>query len=157
MDQGRRKRRGKVLEKGEKQPLKLFLDSSVLLSASGSTRSLSRLILEAAPHRRWDLVTASYCVAEVNRNVIKFGEAGILAWGKVKPKIRIVPNALVSNRPLLLAAAKDKPVLISALASESNYLLTLDIADFGIVLNTSVYGMRVATPRQFLVEQGIGP
>ena len=78
-------------------------------------------------------------------------------WGKVEPKIRIVPNALVSNRPLLLATAKDKPVLISALASESNYLLTLDIADFGIVLNTNVYGMRVATPRRFLIEQGFEP
>ena len=89
--------------------------------------------------------------------MIKFGEAGILTWGKVEPKIRIVPNAVVSSRPLLLAAAKDKPVLISALASESDYLLTLDIADFGIVLNTSVYGMRVATPRQFLLEQGFGP
>jgi hypothetical protein len=101
MDQGRRKRRAKVLEEREKQPLTLFLDSSVLLSASGSQRSLSRLILEAASHRRWDLITASYCVAEVNRNVVKFGEAGILAWGKVEPKIRIVPNALVSTRPLL--------------------------------------------------------
>ncbi len=92
----------------------------------------------------------------MNRNVIKFGEAGILAWGKIKPKIRIVRNALVSNRPLLLAAAKDKPVLISALASQSNYLLTLGIADFGIVLNATVYGMRVTTPRRFLVEQGLG-
>ena len=135
----------------------MFLDSSVLVSASGSRRSLSRLILEAAPHRRWDLITASYCIAEVNRNVTKFGKAGILAWKEIEPKIRIVPNALVSNRPLLLTATKDKPVLISALASESNYLLTLDIADFGIVLNTSVCGMCVATPRQFLVEQGFGP
>ncbi len=89
--------------------------------------------------------------------MIKFGEAGILDWGKVGPKIRIVRTALVSNRPLLLAAGKDKPELISALASESNYLPTLDIADFGIVLNTSVYGTRVATPRQFLIEQGVGP
>ena len=78
-------------------------------------------------------------------------------WGRIEPKVRIVPNALVSNRPLLLATAKDKPVLISALASESNYLLTLDMADFGIVLDTNVYGMRVVTPRRFLVEQGIGP
>ncbi len=135
----------------------MFLDSSVLLSASGSKRSLSRLILEAAPGRKWDLITASYCIAEVNRNVIKFGESGILGWGKVKPKIRIVPNTFVSDRPLLIAAGKDKPVLISALASESDYLLTLDIADFGIVLDSSVYGMRVATPRGFLVEQGLGP
>lgn len=128
----------------------------MLLSASGSDLSLSRLIVEAARRRRWRLITSSYCVAEVNRNVIKFGEIGIVAWGKIKPKINVVPDVLVSNRPLLLAAAKDKPVLISALASDSDYLLTLDTTDFGIVLNTSVYGMRVTTPRQFLVEQGFG-
>lgn len=92
----------------------------------------------------------------MNRNVIKFGEAGIVGWRELEPRIRIVPNAVVSDRPLLLASVKDKPVLISALASESDCLLTLDIADFGIVLNTRVYGMRVATPRQFLVEQGFG-
>jgi len=89
--------------------------------------------------------------------VVKFGESGIRAWRRIEPKIHVVPNALVSNRPLLLATAKDKPVLISALASTSDYLLTLDNADFGIVLNTTVYGMRVATPRQFLIEQGFGP
>ena len=88
--------------------------------------------------------------------MIKFGDAGILAWGEIERKVRVVPDTLVSNRPLLLASAKDKPVLISALASESNYLLTLDIGDFGIILNTSVYGVRVATPRQFLVKQGFG-
>jgi len=52
----------------------------------------------------------------------------------IEPKIHVVPNAMVSDRPLLLATAKDKPVLISALASDSDYLLTLDTADFGIVL-----------------------
>ncbi len=35
-------------------------------------------------------------------------------------------------------------------------LLTLDLGDFGILLNTRVYGMRVETPRDFLLRQGIG-
>jgi len=65
-------------------------------------------------------------------------------------------NALTTNRPLLLSASKDKPVLISALAAKCNVLLTLDTGDFGIVLDTKVYGMAVRTPRSFLIEQGLG-
>jgi len=65
-------------------------------------------------------------------------------------------DALTSTRPLLLTAAKDKPVLISALAAESQVLLTLDRGDFDIVLETEVYGMLVTTPRGFLVREGQG-
>ena len=39
--------------------------------------------------------------------------------------------------PLLLAASKDKPVLISALTAKSEVLLTLDKADFGPLLGTT--------------------
>ena len=67
-----------------------------------------------------------------------------------------VPNALTTRRPLLLTASKDKPVLISALAERCDLLLTLDKGDFGILLGTEVYGMKVLTPRAFLVSQGLG-
>jgi hypothetical protein len=32
----------------------------------------------------------------------------------------------------------------------------LDSGDFGIVLETEVYGMRVGTPRDFLIRAGLG-
>ncbi len=70
-------------------------------------------------------------------------------------KIEWVPNALTSRKPLLLAASKDKPVLISALAARSDVLLTLDKADFGLMLGTLVYGMQVTTPREFLIQKGV--
>jgi hypothetical protein len=35
-------------------------------------------------------------------------------------------------------------------------LLTLDKGDFGLLLGTTVYGMRVDTPRGFLVGEGVG-
>ncbi len=72
------------------------------------------------------------------------------------PKIEWVPNALTSNKPLLMTASKDKPVLISALAAGSDVLLTLDKADFELFLGTTVYGMLVSTPRDFLIGQGLG-
>jgi len=58
--------------------------------------------------------------------------------------------ALTTQQPLLLTASKDKPVLISALAARCEVLLTLDKADFALLLGTVVYGMRVRTPRDFL-------
>jgi predicted nucleic acid-binding protein len=53
-------------------------------------------------------------------------------------------------------ATKDKPVLISALAAHCEVLLTLDKTDFGILLGTEVYGMKVSTPRDFLMHHGLG-
>jgi hypothetical protein len=56
----------------------------------------------------------------------------------------------------LLTAAKDKPVLISALAARCDALLTLDTGDFELLLGTEVYGMLVTTPRDFLIRQDLG-
>lgn len=135
--------------------MKVFLDSSVLLSACGSKKSLSRLITEIAFARDWCLISASYCRAETTRNIAKLGEEAVLRWPAVQTKIEWVPNALTSQKPLLLTASKDKPVLISALAAQCAVLLTLDRGDFGQLLGTTVYGMRVSTPRDFLIEEGL--
>ena len=136
--------------------MKVFLDSSVLLSACGSERSLSRLITEIAGERKWSLVSAVYCRAETAKNLEKFGAAAIGHWKSLQQKVDWVPNALTTRRPLLLTASKDRPVLISALAERCELLLTLDKGDFGTLLGTEVYGMKVLTPRDFLVSQGLG-
>ncbi|MGL4399213.1 MAG: hypothetical protein ACRCXD_05060 [Luteolibacter sp.] len=136
--------------------MRIFLDSSVLLSACGSEKSLSRLITEIAPQRGWRLISASYCRAETNKNLGKLGPAAALKWPDMHSKVEWVPNALTSRKPLLLTASKDKPVLISALAAECEVLLTLDQGDFGLLLGTTVYGMRVDTPRDFLIREGLG-
>ncbi len=136
--------------------MRIFLDSSVLLSACGSGKSLSRLITEIAPTRGWHLISASYCRAETSKNIGKLGEEAALKWPDMQAKVEWVPNALTSTKPLLLTASKDKPVLISALAAKCAVLLTLDKADFGILLGTTVYGMLVSTPREFLIGEGLG-
>ena len=233
--------------------MRLFLDSSVLLSAAGSEKSLSRLIVTIADEWEWKLMTAFYCRDETSRNLGKFppkeplikshrgrcgknwprarrlrgripvvgcnreantapgllspqpgglkpfvdfcgvtrsGEtaAGIVhhsrlqksanalqrplcdlisvplgkfppkaskTWKDLQDDLSFTPNALTSNRPLLLSASKDKPVLISALAAKCDVLLTLDTGDFGILIDTKVYGMLVTTPRSFLIAQGL--
>jgi predicted nucleic acid-binding protein len=138
------------------QGVKVFLDSSVILSACGSGRSLSRLITILAVEREWSLVSAAYCRAETVKNLAKFEPPASAHWQNLQARIEWVPNALTTKRPLLLTASKDKPVLISALAAKCDTLLTLDTKDFGILLGTEVYGMRVATPRDFLIREGLG-
>ena len=136
--------------------MRVFLDSSVLLSACGSEKSLSRLVTELAAEQGWHMVSAVYCRAETARNISKLGLAASERWPEFQTSIEWVPNALTTRKPLLLAASKDKPVLISALAARCDVLLTLDKTDFGLLLGTSVYGMRVTTPRDFLIQTGIG-
>jgi predicted nucleic acid-binding protein len=150
LNQDRREKEGRFLE------VRLFLDSSVLLSAAGSEKSLSRLIVTLADSWHWELVTAAYCRDETIRNIGKFPRNAASSWEALQKVLCIVPNALTSQRPLLLVASKDKPVLISALAAKAEVLLTLDSGDFGVLLDTKVYGMLVATPRSFLLSQGLG-
>jgi len=136
--------------------VRIFLDSSVILSACGSEKSLSRLITLLAKERGWTLVSSAYCRAETSRNVGKFGAPAMARWAALRAELTWVPDALTTKRPLLLTAAKDKPVLISALADRSQALLTLDTGDFSLLLGTEVYGTLVTTPRDFLVSQGLG-
>lgn len=143
------------MEAGQ-QSVRVFLDSSVILSACGSEKSLSRLITLIAKESDWHLLSSNYCRAEVNRNVGKFGDEATADWAELRARLEWVPDALTTKRPLPLAASKDKPVLISALADRSKVLLTLDIGDFAHLLGTEVYGTLVTTPRDFLVREGLG-
>jgi predicted nucleic acid-binding protein len=139
-----------------RESLKIFLDSSVILSACGSTKSLSRLITEIAEDRGWNLVSAAYCRAETGKNLAKFVPQATAHWQNLQVSIEWLPNALTTKRPLLLTASKDKPVLISALVAKPDVLLTLDARDFALLLNTEVYGVLVTTPRNFLIREGLG-
>lgn len=140
----------------ERQSVRIFLDSSVLLSACGSEKSLSRLVTGIASERSWHLVSAWCCRAETAKNLGKLGTHAGQHRPLLQAIVEWVPNALTSKRPLLLAASKDKPVLISALAADCKVLLTLDKADFGLLLGTTVYGMLATTPREFLIGAGLG-
>lgn len=134
--------------------MRLFLDTSVLLTAAGSAKGASRfLIAEAAVHG-WELVTSDYCREETRRNLPKLGRAAALAWARrVRPRLRFVRASLSLDRPLVFPKAKDRPVVITALAVRSDYLLTLDEGDFHTKLGREIYGLRIATPGEFLLEQ----
>ena len=133
--------------------MKLFLDTSVLLAAAGSSTGASRAVFDYAGPQHWTLVTSRYCLAEVAKNLPKLPTAAEQIWTHtLMHRLTIVMDAVTINKPLALSRAKDKPVLITALAESCDYLLTLDRDDFAALLNTTVYGTHVFIPSDFLTR-----
>jgi predicted nucleic acid-binding protein len=131
--------------------VRLFLDSSVLLAAAGSTSGASRLLIIAARREQWTLLTSAYCVREAEHNLPKLGSKAAADWSqRIKPRLSIVGTHLVLDRPLIYRAVKDRPVVITALSLKSDVLLTLDRDDFHDLLGSSVYGLPIRTPGEFL-------
>jgi predicted nucleic acid-binding protein len=131
----------------------VFLDTSTILAACWSTKGLSHLLIESGPKAGWRLITADYCVAEVDKNVHKH-PSGSTHWKRtIQPSLEVVGSIYVIDRPIVFDATKDKPVMLSAIGSESDYLITSD--DFDHVLGTAVYGVKVRTPKTFLMEMGV--
>ena len=134
--------------------MKIFLDTSVLLAAAGSSSGASRAIFDFGLDPHWELVTSLYCVEEVNRNLGKLPVAATGEWrARLQPRLMIVRETLVHDRPLLFIKTKDKPILLTALAEQCDVLLTLDRQDFLDFLDTSVYRLWVRTPASFLAYE----
>ena len=131
--------------------MRLFLDSSVLLAASGSATGASRLLFTAGHGRGWTLLTSDYCRQETEHNLAKLAPEAKHDWlSIIRPTIVISNTQVVLDRPLVYRAVKDRPIVISALHYQANYLLTLDRDDFHDLLGAEVYGLRIRTPGEFL-------
>ncbi len=133
--------------------MRLFLDTSVLLAAAGSARGASRYVITQAASQDWELFSSDYCEEETRRNLLKVGATAARAWRQLAPRIDFVQASVALDKPLVFPKAKDRPVVITALAAEADWLLTLDEADFHEKLGRKVYGLRIATPGEFLFEQ----
>ena len=133
--------------------MRLFFDSSVLLAAAGSTSGASRLLITSAKREGWTLLSSVYCVREVEHNLPKLGSKATTDWNRlIKPKLTVVGTHLILDRPLIYRAVKDRPVVITALSLKADTLLTLDRDDFHDLLGSSVYGLPIRTPGEFLRE-----
>ena len=133
--------------------MRLFLDSSVLLAAAGSASGASRLLITSAKREGWTLLTSAYCEREARHNLPKLRPKASSYWRRlIRPRLIVVSTHLVLDRPLVYRAIKDRPVVITALSLKTDVLLTLDRDDFHDLLGTSVYGLPIRTPGEFLRE-----
>lgn len=133
--------------------MNVFLDTSVLISASGSSKGASRYVVENAVIEQWKLVSSYYCREETTKNLIKLGvDAEEYFAETLVGKVDWRTDAVTSDKIMIFPKAKDRPVILSALAANSDVLLTLDRADFHGKLGDQFYAMLIRTPGDWLLE-----
>jgi predicted nucleic acid-binding protein len=136
--------------------LKIFLDSSVALAASLSGTGASRQVFDFAARQGWQLVVSPWVLREVRDNLANKPPEAARAWAALRGRVTVEGDELTFDWPLAFDVAKDKPVLITALAC-ADVLLTLDRRDFRTLLGQSVYDLRVFTPGELLrIEREAG-
>ena len=129
--------------------MRLFLDTSVLLAACGSTNGSSHALFSYARPQGWLLLTSPYALEEVSRNLPKLPAAGTSQWVQLRPQLTVVDDVVSLDRPTVFTARKDRPILFTALAS-ADILITLDKADFIDFVGRTFYGLAVTLPYEFL-------
>ena len=132
--------------------MRLFLDTSVMLSASASATGGSREIFRRAATHGWELVTTPYAINEVLRHLPDFAISASADWAALRPALLIMDDVFTLELPVVFPVAKDKPILFGALAW-ADVLLTLDRGDFETLLGSSCYGLPVLTPGAFLKRE----
>lgn len=132
--------------------MRLFLDTSVLLAASGSAAGASRELFRRAQANGWVLLTTPYVLEEVLRNLVELPPAFSTSWAALRSDLLIMDDVLTVDRPSVFLISKDRPVLFSALAW-GDVLLTLDEGDFGGFMDRPFYGLLVLRPGAFLERE----
>lgn len=132
--------------------MKVFLDTSVLLVACNTSTGASRAIFDQAAAQGWELFASPWVVREVTKNLAKFPRAATDEWLKLRTRILLVDDVLSLDRALVFPVSKDRPVLVTALAS-ADVLLTLDRQDFMGVLGSTCYWLPLLVPADFLKRE----
>jgi len=142
-------------------PLRLFLDSNVLTGGLVAPWGLDKAVLSLCAARICRLVLAEIVRQEVEENLLHHAAAlppgdaeQVLAdyatlLTLARPEMVPLPATqdVVRARPLIRHAA-DVPVLLSALHSRPDWLLTHNTAHFTPAVAQRT-GLQIATPRAF--------
>jgi predicted nucleic acid-binding protein len=129
--------------------VRLFLDSSVVVSASLSATGASREVFRHAVSQGWQLLVSPWVLREVRDNLAGKPPEATRAWIALRADTTVEGDELVFDWPIVFEASKDKPVLFTALAC-ADILLTLDRRDFLGLLGETIYGLKIETPGHFL-------
>ena len=141
--------------------IRLFLDSNVLTAGIISQWGLDKAVLSLCAAKICKLVLAEVVREEVETNLLLHAggmppdqaERMIDAYGRLialtAPEIVPYPDpaAVTANRHLIRHAA-DVPVLLSAMASGPDWLLTNNTKHFTRSVSQRT-GLRIATPSEF--------
>jgi predicted nucleic acid-binding protein len=126
--------------------LRVYLDANVLFSASLSDSSR---FLEFWRLHNVTPVTSRYAVGEVMRNLRFYGHDK--RFEDLLARTQIISDADVRFIPPHIAlVAKDAPILAVAISASVDYLATGDKNHFAHLYKTTVAGVYVISPADFL-------
>ena len=111
--------------------MRLFLDTTVLLAASGSATGGSREVFRRAPHNDWTLLATPYVLDEVLKNLANLPPTATMDWASLRSHLLVMDDVFTLDRPAVFGPSKDRPIVFGALAW-ADLLLTLDRGDLGI-------------------------
>ena len=136
--------------------VKVFLDSNVILSGLLSEKGAPRILLDLLSLRLPFLIgsTGRYNLIEIERNLKKKMPGLLFVYKAYLPKVNL--KVIPLPRPEEVRdfsgqiAEKDIPVLISAIRSKADFLVTGDKQHFGKIRGLDKYPLQVVTPSEFI-------
>lgn len=134
----------------------IFIDSSVLFSASKSRTGASTLLMAYCRKGIIQGYVSIYVIAEVKKNISKETDQKVkqrLNSVLNQSKLKIVnPTQEEIKISSTLIKEKDAPILSAALKSRVDYLITLDRKDFmRPKLRKAVKPMEILTPKDLVI------
>lgn len=129
----------------------LFLDANVLFSAAYRSDAVFRMLWRFPGTR---IVTSTYVIDEVLRNLRSVEHRrDLLTLLDASSVYDSVGHDAEPISEVVHLAAKDRPVLVDALATRSSHLLTSDLRHFGWLYGRSIAGILVMHPREYLRQR----
>ncbi len=139
-----------------KKPVRVFLDSNVILSGLFSDSGAPRLILDVLSMEIPDLiaVTGRYNIIEIERNIRKKAPKVLPIYEEYFPKLRFeivpMPSYAEVTKHSGTIADKDTPVLVSAIKGRADFLVTGDKKHFDKVKKSGDIPFKIVSPAEFL-------
>jgi len=117
--------------------VKVFLDANVFFAAARSPKGGSSFVLELAKKKKLEIVTVNHALLEAEQNILKKLSSRCLNRYyqnllEIKPKIQSIKFVTLGKIAKFgkVLPEKDTPILLGAIFSKSQILITLDRKHF---------------------------
>ena len=137
---------------GSRRILTLFLDANIIISAAWKEGTE---ISHVWSFEGIQLLTSSYVMGEVQRNLPAIDQVTRLRHLMRSVRILTLDDSFELSEALVLPE-KDRPVLVGAVQSGANYLVTGDKKHFGPLFGVSIRGTTIIPPTELLAELRTG-
>ena len=140
----------------EKGPIRVFLDSNVILSGLFSDKGSPRIILDLLCLELPFIVgvTGRYNVVEIKRNLKRKMPKAIPTYERYLPELNLEIIPIPSKKEIQEyyghTSDKDVPVLVSAIKGNANFLITGDKKHFSKLKEHGRLELKILSPSEFL-------